>query len=45
MDQRVKQVVTEEAQQIKAVGKDAIKSRAYIYPVQVLNNNASREPC
>ena len=35
MDQRVKQVVVEETQHIKAVGTEAVKSRAYIYPVKV----------
>jgi hypothetical protein len=35
MDERVKQVVAEEAQQIKAISKDAIQSRAYIYPIKV----------
>lgn len=35
MDQRVKQVVVEEAQQFKAISTDAVKSRAYVYPIRV----------
>jgi hypothetical protein len=35
LNERVKAVATEEAQKIKAVTTDAVKSRAYIYPIKV----------
>lgn len=35
MDERVKQVATEEAQRVKAMTKDAVQSRAYLYPLKV----------
>ena len=37
MDERVKKVVVEETQHIKAVSAEAVRSRAYIYPVQVFH--------
>lgn len=35
MDQRVKEVVVQEAEQFKAVSREAVESRAYIYPIKV----------
>ena len=35
LNERVKAVATEEAQKVRAVTTDAVKSRAYIYPVKV----------
>jgi hypothetical protein len=40
MDERLKErvthVVREEAEQIRAVGTDAVKSQAYLYPIKVI---------
>lgn len=34
MADRVKQVAAEEAEKVKAMTKDAVQSRAYLYPIK-----------
>jgi hypothetical protein len=40
MDERVKKVVAHETAQFKAISRDAVNSRAYIYPIKVRASNA-----
>jgi len=37
MEQRVKKVVAEESERFKLSTAEAVKSRAYLYPLEVLN--------
>lgn len=39
MADRIKQVATEESKKVKDMTTDAIKSRAYLYPLKVLTRS------
>ena len=44
MADRVKDVAAEEAERLKALTKDAVKSQAYLYPLKACQIEQSRRP-
>ena len=44
MADRVKNIAVEEAERVKALATDAVKSQAYLYPVKVVSPSSSSRP-